>query len=68
MRHTYREGSTFAGGCAGSILLADFGRFIERNYRLLSRPFLYPGDDVVKTARALAAELGEERAMQAQGG
>jgi len=51
-----------------AIPLADFGRFRERSCRLLSRSFLYPDNNVVKTARALAAELGDERAIQAQGG
>ncbi len=46
------------------IPLADLARFRERSYRLLSQSFLYPDDAVVQTARALAAELGEERAIQ----
>lgn len=46
-----------------AIPLADLARFRERSYRLLSQSFLYPDDAVVDTARALAAELGEERAI-----
>ncbi len=47
-----------------AIPLADLARFRERSYRLLSQSFLYPDEDIVQTARALAAELGEERAIQ----
>ncbi len=46
------------------IPLADLARFRERSYRLLSQSFLYPDDIVVQTARALAAELSEECAIQ----
>jgi len=47
-----------------AIPLTDLAWFRERSYRLLSQSFLYPDDDIVETARGLAAELGEERAIQ----
>jgi len=47
-----------------AIPLADLAWFRERSYRLLSQSFLQPDDDTVQTIRALAAELGEERAIQ----
>jgi TorA maturation chaperone TorD len=47
-----------------SIALVELARFREGSYRLLSQSFLYPDEDIVQTARALAAELCEERAIQ----